>query len=112
MEREVAYEVTLEAFSRVQRDVSMILGAKAIEAEKVRNWILNHFVEGTYPTDLDRLSQCLQIHEQQIEAIDGITKLFNGLGRNLRAILNPESEEDGGGMMPFGNAFGPMEKDP
>lgn len=111
MEREATYEVTLDAFSRVQRDVSIILGAKAVEAEKVRSWILNHFVEGTYPTDLERLTQCLQIHEQQIEVIDGITKLFNGLGRNLRAILNPEPEEDAGGMMSFGNAFGPMEKD-
>lgn len=111
-EREATYEVTLDAFSRVQRDVSMILGAKAIEAEKVKSWILNHIVEGTFSTDAERLTQCLQVHEQQIEVIDGITKMFNGLGRNLRAILNPEPEEEGEGLLPFGSGFGSLEKDP
>ena len=111
MEREATYEVTLDAFAKVQRNVSIILGAKALEAEKVRNWVLNHIVEGTYAIEMERLSHCLQIHEQQVEVIDGITKMFNGLGRNLRAILNPEPEEDGGGMLPFGSGFGSLEKE-
>lgn len=42
MSREQAMIHMLDAASKMQRNVSMILEAKAVEAEKVRNWALNH----------------------------------------------------------------------
>lgn len=104
MQREDAYLLTLDAIAKIQRNVSLIVGAKAIEAEKVKNWMIEHITEGTYTTHADRLMTCLQIHEMQIEVIDGLTKMLNGLCRSMRAILNPETEESGG-MMPFGANF-------
>ncbi len=105
MQREEACEVTLDAIAKIQRNVSLVLGAKAVEAEKVKNWMLHHIHEGTYTTHLERLTTSLQVHELQIEVIDGLTKMLNGLSRNIRAILNPETE-DAGGMLPFGEGFG------
>jgi hypothetical protein len=41
----------------------------------------------------------MQFNEQQVEIIDGLTKLCNGLTRNMKAILEPEGDsEDMGGM--------------
>ena len=109
MQREEACEVTLDAIAKIQRNVSLMLGAKAVEADKVKNWMLHHITEGTYTTHMDRLATCLQVHELQIEVIDGLTKMMNGLSRNMRAILNPETD-DAGGMMSFGGGFGPEEQ--
>jgi len=110
MEREEAFEIILDAIAKIQRDVSLMLGAKAVEAEKVKSWVMNHIHEGTYATHADRMAACLQAHELQVEVIDGLTKMWNGLSRNLRAVLNPEPEEDSG-VMSFGGDFGAGEQD-
>jgi hypothetical protein len=96
MRREDAYHLTLDAIAKMQWNVAMILEAKATEAEKVRNWLITHITNDTYETHMDQLSTSLQIHEQNIEVIDGLTKLCNGLSRNLKVILNPYSDESGG----------------
>lgn len=106
MEREEAYDLTLDAIAKIQRDVSLIIGAKAIEAEKVRNWLLEHINEGAYRAHTDRLATGIQIHEMQIEVIDGMTKMLNGLSRSMRAIMNPEPEDNSAAMMPFAGSFG------
>lgn len=93
MKREQAFETALQAIAKIQKNVSVILEAKAAEAEKARNWILHHVHEASFPAHSDRLSVCLQIHEQQIEVIDGLTKLCNGLSRNLKVLLSSGDEE-------------------
>lgn len=91
---ENALGLTLTSIARMQRDVSMMLGAKALEAEKVRNWILQHVQAGVFPTQQDHLSTCLEIHEQQVEVIEGLTKMCNGLSRSMKIILHPDQEEE------------------
>jgi len=98
MGREEALYSTLEALAKMQKDVSIILQSKAIEAEKAKNWILNHLGDSMFPAPSDRLAACLQIHEQQIEVIDGLTKLCNGLSRNMKMILHPEPPQGAAGM--------------
>lgn len=104
MNREEAYHLTLDAIAKMQWNVAMILEAKATEAEKVRNWLCTHITNDTYDAHNDQLSTCLQFNEQNIEIIDGITKLCNGLSRNMKVIINPDNhdgENDGsmfGGM--------------
>ncbi|WP_276354151.1 restriction endonuclease subunit S [Cohnella caldifontis] len=105
---EEAFETTLDAISKIQRDVSMMLGAKAVEAEKVRNWVLNHVKEGVFQTQLDRFSTSMQFHEQQIEVIDGLAKMCNGLSRSMRIILHPDQDENQG-MPPFPGGYLPEE---
>jgi hypothetical protein len=105
---EQAFKTTLEAIAGIQRDVSLILEAKAVEAEKARNWIVHHVQEGTFRTQYDRFSASMQIQEQQIEIIDGLAKLCNGLGRSLRIILHPE-QDDGQGLPPYPGGYMPEE---
>ncbi|WP_373229485.1 restriction endonuclease subunit S [Cohnella sp.] len=92
MRREEAYHLTLDAIAKLQWNVMMILEAKATEAEKIRNWICTHMTNDTYVTHHEQLSTCLQLHEQNIEVIDGLTKLCNGLSRNMKVILNPDND--------------------
>ncbi|MFC5405509.1 restriction endonuclease subunit S [Cohnella soli] len=91
--REEAYHVTLDAIAKLQWNVAMILEAKATEAEKVRNWLCTHVTNDTFEAHSDQLSTCLHVHEQNVELIEGLTKLCNGLSRNMKAILNPDSDD-------------------
>lgn len=106
MSREQSYLSMLDAAAKIQWNVAMILEAKAVEAEKVRNWILNHALDSSFEDHEKQLSDPLDVHEQLVEVIEGLTKLQNGLSSNLKSLL-PEEEkslsgEDGG----FGGLFG------
>ncbi len=102
MSREEAYHITLEAIAKMQWNVVMILEAKAAEAEKVKNWLVNHVTQDAYDAHNERLSTSLQFNEQNIEIIDGLSKLCNSLSRNMKAILHPDSNEDDNMASMFG----------
>lgn len=112
MTREEAYHITLNAIAKMQWNVAMMLEAKATEAEKVRNWLCTHVTGDTYEAHNDQLLASLQFHEQNVEVIDGLTKLCNGLSRNLKIILNPDTEESDGmsGMSSLLSSFGSGEQ--
>ncbi|OPA80164.1 restriction endonuclease subunit S [Paenibacillus selenitireducens] len=108
MMREQAYLHMLDATAKMQWNVAMILEAKAIEAEKVRNWALNHLSEHAFTSHVEQLKETLGIHDQLVEVIDALTKLEMGLAHNLKIILNREA--DGGmGMGGFGGMGGGFE---
>jgi len=102
MNREEAYHLTLDAIAKMQWNVAMILEAKATEAEKVRNWLCAHITNDTYDADNDQLATCMQWNEQNIEVIDGLTKLCNGLSRNMKAILHPDNDDSDNMAAMFG----------
>lgn len=93
----------LNAASKIQWNVAMMLEAKAVEAEKVRNWTLNHLHPRCYDDHEKQLSGPLKVHGQIIEVIEGITKLQTSLCSNLKVVLPQEesSSEDSGGMGGF-----------
>ncbi|WP_138496615.1 restriction endonuclease subunit S [Paenibacillus pinistramenti] len=107
MSREHAYLNILDAASKIQWNIAMMLEAKALEAEKARNWTLNHLHGSRFSDHATQLSQPLEIHDQLVEVIDGLTKLSNGLCSNLRAVLSSANGgEDGSGSGGFGDLFG------
>ncbi|MBU5440838.1 restriction endonuclease subunit S [Paenibacillus sp. MSJ-34] len=103
MNREETYLHILDASAKLQWNISMILEAKAVEAEKVRNWALNHLSEHAFTSHEDQLKEPIAIHEQLVEVIDGLTKLEHGLAHNLRVILNRDADSGGDG---FDGMFG------
>ncbi|MFD1178291.1 restriction endonuclease subunit S [Paenibacillus puldeungensis] len=105
MSREQAFLNILDASAKIQWNVAMILEAKAVEAEKVRNWILNHVAESSYNDHEKQLSDPLDVHEQLVEMVEGLTKLQNGLCSNLKTVLVTE-EEEAGGEGGLGGLFG------
>lgn len=108
MSREQAYLNMLDAAAKIQWNVAMILEAKAVESEKVRNWITNHVLESSFEDHEKQLSEPLDVHDQLVEVIEGLTKLQNGLCSNLKTVL-PEADEEGGGTGldgGFGGLFG------
>lgn len=108
MSREQAYLNILDAAAKIQWNVAMILEAKAVESEKVRNWILNHVLESSFEDHEKQLGDPLDVHDQLVEVIEGLTKLQNGLCSNLKTVL-PEGDEEGGSDSldgGFGGLFG------
>lgn len=101
MERVDSYLLMLEATASIQYNISIILEAKAVEAEKMKRWICNHLCISSYPDHVDQLINPLEFHEKMIETIDGLAKLENSLARNLKVILNKNDDSSG-----FGGGFG------
>jgi hypothetical protein len=87
----------LEVAAKMQFEVSLILEAKAIEAEKAKNWLCNHLSSAEFNDYEDQLKQAIDIHQQMIDVIDGLTKLENGLRKNLEIVLghNKSSGDSG-----------------
>jgi hypothetical protein len=94
LKREEAYLSILEATGKMQYNVSLLLEAKSLEAEKAKNWLCNHISNSSFDNHEEQLLQALTIHQQIIEFIDGLTKMEHGLGKNLKVIL--ETHESGG----------------
>ncbi|MBO7744756.1 restriction endonuclease subunit S [Paenibacillus sp. MWE-103] len=105
MSRESAYAKMLDASAKVQLNVAMILEAKALEAEKVRSWMINHVTPDAFGDQQEHLKAALQIHEQLVEVIDGLTKLNMGMTNVLKAALRHEVDAEGGfeGMLGGGS---------
>lgn len=105
MSRDHAYANMLEAMAKMQWNVAQILEAKALEAEKNRNWVLNHLNQQAFATHLEQLNEPIEIHEQVIEVLEGLAKLQYSLARNMNVLLVEQSRghyqgdgsEDAGG---------------
>lgn len=96
MSREKAYLQMLESTATIQWNIAMILEAKAVEAEKVKQWTQHHIHTRAFDSHEDQLKQSISIHEVVVELLEGLTKLENGLYSNLKAVLGSGEEESGG----------------
>jgi len=85
----------LDAAAKIQRNIAMILEAKAIETEKARNWLVNHLSDRSFKSHTEQIDQSLTIHDQLLDTIDGLTKLENGMSRYLKVVLGHDGEESG-----------------
>lgn len=97
MNREASYLKMLEASANMQYNISIILESQADKAEKSRNWVCSHIHTGSFQDHEHQLKQSIEIHEQLIQLIAGLSKLENSLARNLKVVLGHDSEEEFGG---------------
>ncbi|KIL38760.1 hypothetical protein SD70_24470 [Gordoniibacillus kamchatkensis] len=100
MSREHSLRKILHSVTRFQEEVADILGAKATEAEKVRNWITLHMLPHETDDYEERLKLTMGIHDQMIEVIDGLTRMESSLGQHLKVLIG--QEEPGGQDGPEG----------
>lgn len=101
MSREQSLILMLDAAAKMQWNIALILEAKAIEAEKVRNWALNHLNGEAFLTHGDQVAEPLKMHDQLVEMLEGLTRMETGLCNNLKAVMVDNSAEEGvmdGGM--------------
>lgn len=103
MNREEAFLTILDATAKMQFHVAGMLESKAVEAEKVRNWLILHIRDEAFARYDEQLKQTLDVHELLVEVIDGITKMESGLARNIEVVLNRTEADSGGGG--FGEFF-------
>ncbi|SEU18760.1 restriction endonuclease subunit S [Paenibacillus sp. NFR01] len=96
MSREKAFLQMLESSAAIQWNIAMILEAKAVEAEKVKQWTHHHIHARAFETHEDQLKESMAIHDVIVEMVEGLTKLENGLYSNLKAVLGSGEEEGGG----------------
>lgn len=106
MSREQSLILMLDAAAKMQWNIALILEAKAIEAEKVRNWALNHLNGEAFLTHSDQVAEPLKMHDQLVEILEGLTRMETGLCNNLKAIMVQNDGEEGG---MDGGMFGGMD---
>lgn len=99
MSKEESFMRILDASVVIQRNTYLILQGKAVEAEKVSQWVLNQ-----YRGPDGELKDSLSIHEQIVEQIEGLTKMGSGLCRNLRIVLG-SSDDQNADRMGMGMGF-------
>jgi hypothetical protein len=111
LNRPDSFNRMMQAAAKLQLNIAIILEAKSIEAEKTRHWICNHLSLDAYEDHAEQIKETMDVHDQLIELIDGLTKMESALTKNLKIILNQNEEEEamgsgsggGGGM---GDLFG------
>lgn len=96
LSREQSLILMLDAAAKMQWNIALILEAKAIEAEKVRNWALNHLNGEAFLAHSDQVAEPLKMHDQLVEILEGLTRMETGLCNNLKAILVQNDGEEGG----------------
>ncbi|MFD1953708.1 restriction endonuclease subunit S [Paenibacillus thailandensis] len=94
MSRENAYLKMLGASANMQWNMAIILEAKALEAEKARNWICKHVSFDAFDENEQQLRQSVQVHDQVVEMIEGIAKYNQSMVAMLRAVLQTDDEND------------------
>ncbi|PYI52133.1 restriction endonuclease subunit S [Paenibacillus flagellatus] len=104
MERSQSFMQMMEASARIQFNISLILEAKAFEAERSRDWVCLHVADGAFGGHDEQLQKSIEIHEQFIETIEGLTKLELALAKSLKIVLNKQEESGGEGF--DGGGFG------
>ena len=105
MSREEALMRMLDAAVSIQRETALILAGKAVEAEKVKQWVLHQAEDKSMA-----LKEPIKLHEQIVEQIEGLTRIGTGLCRNLKAVLGSGQEDHAemgfGGDYDFGDPDG------
>lgn len=101
MSKEESFIRILDASVVIQRNTSLILQGKAVEAEKVCQWVLTQYTGSD-----GELKDSLSIHEQIVEQIEGLTRIGSGLCRNLRIVLGTSDDQNTESMGFDGFDFG------
>ncbi|MDF2927542.1 MAG: restriction endonuclease subunit [Paenibacillaceae bacterium] len=92
----------LESTALMQEHVAVILEAKAREAEQRQYWVYGNMQVHCYPGCEEFHKHSLEQHENIVDVIAGITRMEQGLAKNLNLLLHQEDSADSGG---FGDLF-------
>ncbi|MEK8131271.1 hypothetical protein WMW72_25520 [Paenibacillus filicis] len=95
MSRADAYHRMLMSAAKFQHNIALILEAKAVEAERSCQWICGHVSGEHFENHGDQLKGTVDIHDQLLEVIDGMTKMERALAKHLSVLLG-EPDSDGG----------------
>ncbi|MBP1966979.1 restriction endonuclease subunit S [Paenibacillus aceris] len=107
MDRTESYLSILDAMVKIQYNVALILEAKAVHAEKSRNWICNHLSTAAYEDNAAHVKESQNIHAQLLSVIEGVTKMEVAFAKHMGVLLGKGEEASSGGAGGgFGDLFG------
>ncbi|WP_028547594.1 hypothetical protein [Paenibacillus sp. UNC451MF] len=92
MSRTNSYRRLLQSSASFQKNISLILEAKAFEATRSSRWMCSHLNSSHLGDHNDQVKRSIEIHEQLLDVIDGLTKMEQALTKNLQAILGDSGD--------------------
>lgn len=99
----------LHSSALMQEHIAVILEAKALEAEHRRGWVCSHMQIHHHTGCEECQKNSMDLHENVVDVIAGITRMELGLAKNLNLLIRQESSgEDSGG---FGDLFSTADDD-
>ncbi|GLI08945.1 hypothetical protein YDYSG_49770 [Paenibacillus tyrfis] len=87
MSRIESYHKMMQAAARFQFNIALILEAKALEAARSCQWICGHLSSAHFADHGDQVKKSLEVHDQMIEVIEGMTKMEIALAKHLHILL-------------------------
>jgi hypothetical protein len=106
VDRTESYLSILDAMVKIQYNVALILEAKAVHAEKSRNWICNHLSTAAYEDNAAHIKESQNIHEQLLSVIEGITKMEVAFSKHMGVLLAKGEEDSSRSAGGLGDLFG------
>ncbi|MCR8629686.1 hypothetical protein [Paenibacillus radicis (ex Xue et al. 2023)] len=97
MSRTDSYHKMLQAAADFQSNIALILEAKSVEAARSCQWICQHLTSDHFESHSDQIKKTIEIHEQMLEVIDGMTKMELALAKNLQVLLGQSEDSDNSG---------------
>ncbi|WP_281889184.1 hypothetical protein [Paenibacillus sp. YYML68] len=96
MNRTDSYHKMLAAAAKMQHNIALLLEAKAVEAQRSCQWICAHMGGAQYEDHTEQLKSSLDVHDQLLEVIDGMTKMERALAKHMTILLGEQEDGDGG----------------
>ncbi|MCS7458818.1 hypothetical protein N0M98_01585 [Paenibacillus doosanensis] len=106
MSRSDSYYKMMQAAVKFHHNIALILEAKAAEATRSCQWICNHVSPQQFDDHSKQVRRAIEVHEQLIEVIEGLTRMEQALSKNMSVLLGDDEESsDSGGEAGVGDLF-------
>jgi hypothetical protein len=111
LSRAESYHKMLHAAAQFQKNIAIILEAKSVEAVRSSEWICRHLASEHIGGHSEQVKRSVEVHEQLLEVIEGLTKMEQALAKNLQVLLGQNQDNttdsvgdsgDYGSMFQFG----------
>lgn len=93
MKKEQACERIMDSAALIQASIAKLLTAKAGEAKLAQGWIAVQIRPEDCEGPEEVHQTAMEMHDQMIEILEGITKMEIAIARQLRLLLEPDEEE-------------------
>jgi hypothetical protein len=93
-----SYHRILQASAEFQRNIALVLEAKAVEAARSSQWLCHQLSGSHFDDHSEQVKKTIEIHEHLLEVIYGMTKMEHALAKNMQTILGDHGP---GGPIPY-----------
>jgi hypothetical protein len=105
LSRAESYHKMLHVAAQFQKNIAIILEAKSVEADRSSQWICRNLSSEHIGGHSEQVKRTIEVHEQLLEVIEGLTKMEQALGKNLQVLLGKNQDSTTDSVGDYGSMF-------